>query len=635
MRKLALSDEILLTIEKPARYIGGEVNMVQKDPSKVDIRFCMCFPDVYEIGMSHLGIQILYDMFNRREDTYCERVYSPWVDMDKLMRERNIPLFALESQDPVKDFDFLGITLQYEMCYTNILQILELSGIPIYAKDRTEEHPIVIGGGPCSYNPEPIADFFDFFYIGEGETAYRELLDTYKEYKKAGRSRKEYLERVAQIEGMYVPAFYDVKYKEDGTLESFTPNNEYAPKTVKKQVEMKLSDTYYPTRPLVPFIKATQDRVVLEIQRGCIRGCRFCQAGMIYRPTRERSIEYLKKYAYDMLSSTGHEEISLSSLSSSDFSCLQELVYFLIDEFGTKGVNISLPSLRIDAFALDVMSKVQDIRKSSLTFAPEAGTQRLRDVINKGLTEEAILGGAMKAFQSGWNKVKLYFMLGLPTETEEDVEGIAILSDRIAREYYTIPKDQRNGKVSITASTSFFVPKPFTPFQWSRMITGSEYVERQRFLKGKMKEQLNFKSIRYNWHEAEVTELEGVFARGDRRVSRAIYDAYKAGCLYDSWSEHFDYDKWIKAFEDNGIDMAFYNSRERSADELFPWDFIDVGVTKAFLLREYKRAKAEKVTPNCRQACANCGAKEFGGGVCFEEGLQVVTLEEVSDEGKN
>lgn len=634
MRKLALSDEILLTVEKPARYIGGEVNMQVKDKTKAEIRFCMCFPDVYEIGMSHLGIQILYDILNRREDTYCERVYSPWVDLDKLMREKKIPLFALESQDPVKDFDFLGITLQYEMCYTNILQILELSQIPIYAKDRTEEHPIVIGGGPCSYNPEPIAEFFDFFYIGEGETAYDQLLDAYQICKKSGKSRKEYLEMVAQIEGMYVPAFYDVNYKEDGTLACFTPNNPYAPVKVKKQVEMNLSEAYYPSKPVVPFIKVTQDRVVLEIQRGCIRGCRFCQAGMIYRPTRERSLDYLKKYAYEMLKSTGHEEISLSSLSSSDYSMLQELVYYLIEEFGSKGVNISLPSLRIDAFSLDVMSKVQDVRKSSLTFAPEAGTQRLRDVINKGLTEETILEGAMKAFESGWNRVKLYFMLGLPTETEEDIEGIAVLSDRIAREYYTIPKEQRNGKVSIVSSTSFFVPKPFTPFQWSRMDTGEEFITKAKFLRGKMNDQLNRKSIKYNWHEAELTELEGVLARGDRRVSKVIYDAYKSGCLYDSWSEHFHYDKWVKAFEENGMDISFYNNRERKEDELFPWDFIDVGVTKDFLLKEYHRAKSETVTPNCRQTCYNCGAKVFGEGNCPALDYNQAN-EEVKDESTN
>ncbi len=634
MRKLALSDEILLTVEKPARYIGGEVNMQVKDPAKMDIRFCMCFPDVYEIGMSHLGIQILYDIINRREDTYCERVYSPWVDMDKLMREKNIPLFALESQDPIKDFDFLGITLQYEMCYTNILQVLELSQIPIYAKDRTEADPIVIGGGPCSYNPEPIADFFDFFYIGEGETAYDQLLDTYKECKNAGKSRKEYLEMVAQIEGMYVPAFYDVAYKEDWTIESYTPNNPYAPGKVMKQVEMNLSEAFYPTRPIIPFIKAIQDRVVLEIQRGCIRGCRFCQAGMIYRPTRERELEYLKKCAYEMLQSTGHEEISLSSLSSSDYSQLQELVYFLIDEFGSKGVNISLPSLRIDAFALDVMSKVQDIRKSSLTFAPEAGTQRLRDVINKGLTEEMILGGAMKAFSSGWNQVKLYFMLGLPTETDEDIEGIAILSDRIAREYYTIPKEERNGKVSVNPSTSFFVPKPFTPFQWCKMETGEGFIRKAHFLRDKMNGQLNRKSIKYRWHEAKLTELEGVLARGDRKVSKVIYDAYKAGCLYDSWSEFFYYDRWVKAFEENGLSIEFYNCRERSEDEVFPWDFIDTGVTKEFLLREYKRAKGERVTPNCRQACVNCGVKHFGGGVCYEKDIEE-PKEADTDEGKN
>lgn len=622
MRKLALSDEILLTVEKPARYIGNEVNMVVKDLDKIDIRFCMCFPDVYEIGMSHLGIQILYDMFNRRGDTYCERVYSPWVDLDAIMREKNIPLFALESQDPIKDFDFLGITLQYEMCYTNILQVLELSQIPIYAKDRTEEDPIVVGGGPCAYNPEPLADFFDFFYIGEGETAYDEILDLYKENKKNGGSRTDFLRKVANVQGMYVPMFYDVTYNEDNTIASFTKNDPEVPDMVKKQVEMALSETVYPEKPLVPYIKAIQDRVVLEIQRGCIRGCRFCQAGMIYRPIRERDLEFLKERAYEMLKATGHEEISLSSLSSSDYSKLQELVYFLIDEFRSKGVNISLPSLRIDAFALDVMSKVQDVKKSSLTFAPEAGSQRLRDVINKGLTEEVILKGAMDAFTSGWNRVKLYFMLGLPTENYEDIEGIATLSDKIAREYYTIPKEERNGRVSIVSSTSFFVPKPFTPFQWVRMNTSEEFLEKQRFLNGKMREQLNAKSIKYNWHEAELTMLEGVLARGDRRLSKIVYDAYKAGCIYDSWSEHFKYDLWMKAFEDNNMDPLFYTSRERDFEEILPWDFIDVGVTKKFLIREYERAVSEKITPNCRQACSGCGAMSFGGGVCFEGGVQ-------------
>lgn len=622
MRKLALSDEILLTVEKPARYIGNEVNMVVKDLDKIDIRFCMCFPDVYEIGMSHLGIQILYDMFNRRGDTYCERVYSPWVDLDAIMREKNIPLFALESQDPIKDFDFLGITLQYEMCYTNILQVLELSQIPIYAKDRAEEDPIVVGGGPCAYNPEPLADFFDFFYIGEGETAYDEILDLYKENKKNGGSRTDFLRKVANVQGMYVPMFYDVTYNEDNTIASFTKNDPEVPDMVKKQVEMALSETVYPEKPLVPYIKAIQDRVVLEIQRGCIRGCRFCQAGMIYRPIRERDLEFLKERAYEMLKATGHEEISLSSLSSSDYSKLQELVYFLIDEFRSKGVNISLPSLRIDAFALDVMSKVQDVKKSSLTFAPEAGSQRLRDVINKGLTEEVILKGAMDAFTSGWNRVKLYFMLGLPTENYEDIEGIATLSDKIAREYYTIPKEERNGRVSIVSSTSFFVPKPFTPFQWVRMNTSEEFLEKQRFLNGKMREQLNAKSIKYNWHEAELTMLEGVLARGDRRLSKIVYDAYKAGCIYDSWSEHFKYDLWMKAFEDNNMDPLFYTSRERDFEEILPWDFIEVGVTKKFLIREYERAVSEKITPNCRQACSGCGAMSFGGGVCFEGGVQ-------------
>ena len=618
MKKLALSDEILLSIDKPARYIGNEVNMVVKDRDKIDIRFCMCFPDVYEVGMSHLGMQILYDMLNQREDTYCERVYSPWVDLDKIMREKKIPLFALESQDPIKDFDFLGITIQYEMCYTNILQVLDLSGIPLYAKDRTEEDPFVIGGGPCSYNPEPIADFFDFFYIGEGETVYNEVLDAYKEHKAQGGTRKEFLEKVAQIEGMYVPAFYEVTYKEDGTINAITPNNPHAKEKVLKQVEMDLSNTFYPKKPIVPYIKAIQDRVVLEIQRGCIRGCRFCQAGMLYRPIRPRELETLKELAREMIRSTGHEEISLSSLSSSDYLQLQELVYFLIDEFKKQGVNISLPSLRIDAFALDVMSKVQDIKKSSLTFAPEAGSQRLRDVINKGLTEEVILKGALDAFTSGWNKVKLYFMLGLPTETDEDIEGIAILSDKIAREYYTIPKDQRDGKVAITTSTSFFVPKPFTPFQWSAMSTTEEIKRKRRVLSAKLKEQLNYKSIRYNWHDGDVTLLEGLFARGDRRIASSIYDAYQEGCIYDAWSEYFKNDVWMRVFEKNGVDIEFYTSRERNEDEIFPWEFIDIGVTKQFLWKEYKKAKEEIVTPNCRMSCSGCGAASFQGGVCTE-----------------
>jgi radical SAM family uncharacterized protein len=627
MKKLALSDEILMTVDKPARYIGNETNMVVKDTNAIDIRFCMCFPDVYEIGMSHLGIQILYDMFNRRDDTYCERVYSPWPDLDKIMREKNIPLFALESQEPIKNFDFLGITLQYEMCYTNVLQVLDLSGIPLLAKDRTEDDPFVLGGGPCTYNPEPLTDFFDFFYIGEGETVYNQLLDLYKEHKHQGGSRKEYLEKIAQIEGIYVPSLYDVTYKEDGTIENFQKNNDHAKDKIKKQVEMKLENTYYPKKPLVPYIRATQDRVVLEIQRGCIRGCRFCQAGMVYRPVRERSMDFLKEYATEMLRATGHEEISLSSLSSSDFSGLQELVYFLIEECGKQKVNISLPSLRIDAFALDVMSKVQDVKKSSLTFAPEAGSQRLRDVINKGLTEETILNGAMEAFRGGWNRVKLYFMLGLPTENEEDIEGIAILSDKIAREYYTLPKDQRNGKVGITASTSFFVPKPFTPFQWSRMDTAKEYLNKQHFLRSKFNEQLNKKSIKYNWHEAELSVLEGVFARGDRRVGQALLAAYKEGCLFDSWSEFYDNNKWEKAFADTGIDIDFYTCREREIDEILPWDFIDAGITKAFLAREYKQAKEAKLTPNCKLACSACGATVFGGGICFETREQEVIAE--------
>ena len=618
MRKLALSDEILLSIQQPARYIGGEVNIVVKDHSKVRTRFAFAFPDVYDIGMSHLGIQILYSMFNSREDVCCERVYSPWVDLDTIMREKKIPLFTLESQKPVKDFDFLGITLQYEMCYTNVLQILDLSQIPLHACDRCENDPIVIGGGPCAYNPEPLADFFDLFYIGEGETVYFDLIDRYQENKAAGGSRKDFLEMAAEIPGIYVPSFYDPEYNEDGTLKSFTPNNSHAKEKIRKQVVADMDSVGYIEKPLVPYIKVTQDRVVLEIQRGCIRGCRFCQAGNVYRPLREHSLEYLKHYAYDMLKSTGHEEISLSSLSSSDYSELKELVTFLIDEFKGEGINISLPSLRIDAFSLDVMSKVQDIKKSSLTFAPEAGSQRMRDVINKGLTEEIILEGAGQAFEGGWNKVKLYFMLGLPTETEEDMKAIAHLAEKVARRYYEIPKEQRNGKCQITASSSFFIPKPFTPFQWAQMFPSEEYIRRATIVKHEFLQQLNKKSLKYNWHEADVTVLEGVFARGDRKVGKVIEEAYRLGCLYDSWSESFDNEKWMQAFANTGVDIEFYTMRERSMDELFPWDFIDIGVTKNFLKKEWERAMNAQVTPNCRMQCSGCGAAKFGGGVCFE-----------------
>jgi len=618
MEKLALSDEILMTVEKPARYIGNEINSVVKDVSKIAVRFCMCFPDAYEIGMSHLGIQILYDMFNRMEDIWCERVYSPWPDLDAIMREQHIPLFALESQDPIRDFDFLGITLQYEMCYTNILQIIDLSQIPLLAVDRGEDDPIVIGGGPCSYNPEPIADFFDLFYIGEGETVYGQLLEAYKKNRAAGGTRYQFLELAAEIDGIYVPQFYDVTYYEDGTIQSFEPNNLHAPRTVRKQVVMNFDSVPYPMKPIVPYIKATQDRVTLEIQRGCIRGCRFCQAGAIYRPTREKNVELMKQYALEMIQNTGHEEITLSSLSSSDYEGLPELTEFLIEEMGKLKVNIALPSLRIDSFSLDVMKRVQDIKKSSLTFAAEAGSQRLRNVINKGLTEEMIREGAMKAFRGGWTKVKFYFMVGLPTETEEDLMAIPELCEQLAVDYYTIPKEERIGKVSITASSSFFVPKPFTPFQWAAMNTEDEFLQKAHMVKDGFFKQKNRKSLSYRYHDADLTIMEGIFARGDRKLAPAILQAYQAGCIFDAWHEMFHQELWNQAFADNHIDTEFYTSRERKVDEILPWDFIDIGVSKQFFIKEWERAKRAEVTKNCKQQCSGCGAAVFGGGVCFE-----------------
>lgn len=618
MRKLALSDEILMSIDKPARYIGNEVNSVVKDKDKIDIRFVMCFPDNYEIGMSHLGIQILYDMFNQREDTWCERVYSPWPDLHKIMKEKDIPLFALESQDPIKDFDFLGITIQYEMCYTNILQILDLAKIPLRSKDRSEDDPFVIGGGPCTYNPEPIADFFDIIYIGEGETRYDELLTLYKKMRKEKASRKEILHEMGKLSGIYVPSLYEVTYNEDCTIKEFKALYDDVPLTIEKQVEMDTSNIGYPRKPVIPFIKAIQDRVTLEIMRGCIRGCRFCQAGMLYRPTRQRDVNELKAMADEMLAATGYDEMSLSSLSSSDYEKLDELLDYLIEKYNGKGVNISLPSLRIDAFSLDVMSKVQDVRKSSLTFAPEAGTQRLRNVINKGLTEEDILNGAGLAFEGGWQKVKLYFMLGLPFETEDDMKGIPELAEKIARRYYEIPKDQRNGKCMITMSTSFFVPKPFTPFQWVKMATSEYFINAAHTVKDHMMTMLNKKSMHYIYHHEDVTILEGIFARGDRRLSDVIEMVYKNGQFFDAWEEFFDINKYYDAFKALNIDPDFYIFRERPYDEILPWDFIDAGVSKEFLIREAENAKKGIVTPNCRQKCAGCGIAKYKGGVCVE-----------------
>ncbi len=620
MTNPALPDRILMKVEKPARYTGNEPNSIVKDKDKVDIRFAMCFPDVYEIGMSHLGIQIIYEQLNAREDTWCERVYSPWPDLAKIMKEEKIPLFMLESQQSVRSADILGITLQYELCYTNVLQILELSQIPLHADERGEGDPIVMGGGPCTYNPEPIAPFFDLFFIGESEVSMDPLMDLYREMKKAGKTRTEFLHEAGKIPGIYAPSFYEVTYKEDGTIASFEPKEKDLPRTVERVFAKDLTNAPYPEHPIVPYIRATQDRAVLEIQRGCIRGCRFCQAGFVYRPLRERPLEVLKRYAENMIFSSGQEEISLSSLSSSDYRCLREILNFLIDEFSEEHVNISLPSLRIDNFSLDVMSKVQDVRKSSLTFAPEAGTQRLRDVINKGLTEEEILTGAAQAFRGGWTKVKLYFMLGLPTETEEDRKGIAHLAQAVCETFYDeVPKEERTGPCDINVSTSFFVPKPFTPFQWAAMQSPHDYVEDAHTVRDEIRQMKNQKRIHYKWHEPNGTELEGVLARGDRRVAAVIEEAYRLGAEYDAWTDFFRYEIWQEAYRNTGVSPDFYTTRERAEDEILPWDYIDIGITKEFFLREWRRAVREGVTtPNCREECSGCGLIKNRTGVCME-----------------
>jgi radical SAM family uncharacterized protein len=616
--ELFLSNDILMSVEKPERYIGHEVNSCIKDPDSVRVRFIMCFPDVYEIGMSHLGIQILYDMFNSFDDVWCERVYSPWIDLDKIMREKHIPLFSLESQRPVKDADFLGITIQYEMCYTNILQVLDLSGIPLESKDRNENDPIVIGGGPCTYNPEPIADFFDIFYIGEGETRYRELIDLYEKMKDEGKSRDDFLIEAGKISGLYVPRFYEPSYNDDGTLSDFKPVVEGLPLKIRKEVVKDLDDTCYPKNPVVPYIRCVQDRVVLEIMRGCIRGCRFCQAGELYRPVRERSVEKLLDTVYKMLDSTGYEEVSLSSLSSSDYTHLPELLDNLIVECEKRKVNITLPSLRIDAFSLDVMNKVEDIKKTSVTFAPEAGSQRLRNVINKGLTEEDILSGSAQAIAGGWTKFKFYFMLGHPFENDDDILGIGDLANKVAAEFFEmVPRDKRvNGPISITVSTSFFVPKPFTAFQWAPQCTTEEFIRKAYVCRKGISEQLNQKRIHYNWHDADTSVIEALLARGDRKVAAVIRKVYEKGGIYDAWSDMYKHERWIEAIEECGLSLDFYAFRERNDNELFPWDFIDIGVNKAFLLKEYKKAARGEITQNCRAGCSGCGAATFGAGIC-------------------
>lgn len=611
---LNVLDEILMQVEKPARYIGNEINMVIKKPNDVDIRVAFCFPDTYEVGMSYVGLQILYFFMNRREDLYCERVFAPWHDMEEKLRTNNLDLFTLETGESIRKFDFVAFTLQYEMTYTNIINMLDLGNIPIWSADRTERDPIIIAGGPCSYNPEPLADIIDIFYIGEGEVSYDEFYDIYKEIKNNGGSKDDFYRAVVKIDGIYIPKFYDVEYKEDGQIKSFIPNVSEAPKKVKKVVVKDMNEVFYPSEQLVPLIDVVHDRVSIEVFRGCIRGCRFCQAGYVYRPVRERSAKTVLDKCTTLIETSGHEEVSLLSLSTADYRDLKEVSESLIEQYKDDKVNIALPSLRIDAFSLDLMSKVQDVRKSSLTFAPEAGTQRLRDVINKGITEDEILNGSYMAFKGGWDRVKLYFMVGLPTETDEDILGITKLASDIVGKYHEIPKENRNRGVSVTVSSSSFVPKPFTPFQWSAQDTCEEFARKQHLLKNSNKN----KKIKVNYHEPSVSSIEGVLARGDRKLSKAIVEAWENGAKFDGWSEYFKYDVWQNAIKTVGLDRYFYANRERTYDEILPWDFIDIGVTKNYLIEEMESAKSEIVTPNCREKCSMCGAKKFGGGVCFE-----------------
>lgn len=607
-------DKILMKVQKPTRYTGGEINQCVKNPKDVLIRFGFCFPDIYEIAMSHLGIKILYHILNLRSDTYCERVFAPWDDMEQQMRAAGRRLFALETGDEVTNFDILGFTLQYELCYSNVVNMLNLAQIPLYSSERDESCPIICAGGPCAYNAEPIADFIDFFMLGEGEEVINEVTDVYAAWKKSGKkNKKDFLEAVADIDGVYVPSFYDVEYNNDDTVKSIKPNNPHAKETVKKRIMKDFDSTIAPDKIIVPFGETVHDRVMLEVFRGCIRGCRFCQAGYVYRPVRERKAKTLTKLANSLLESSGYDEISLSSLSTSDYRELKELTDELLDITEKKKIGLSLPSLRIDNFSLELMNKVQKVRKSGITFAPEAGTQRLRDVINKNITEENIMQSTSRLFRGGWTNVKLYFMIGLPTETEEDVLGIALLAEAVLGKYFEIPKEERAKNINITVSTSSFIPKPFTAFQWSKQDTREEIIKKQELLK----KAITSKRIRYNWHDNKVSYLEGVFARGDRRLSKAVVRAVELGCKFDAWNDFFMYDTWMKAFEETGINPDFY-LRERYYDECLPWDHIDVGVTKKFFMNENEKAKLAQTTPNCREKCAGCGIKSFGTGVCYE-----------------